>query len=117
MNQLHGQSTVASSHHHAARGFAQTMGLHPAIAALTLSVDVMLFGAETVTLGTFMPLSLAVSGGLGFIAYRAQLHWYGDDEESAKLKACILALLTAIPTALPMFLYVPAGFVGLFRRR
>ena len=114
MNQLH-QPTVAGSHH-AARGLAQSFGLHPAVAALTLTLDSMLFGAETVTLGLSLPLSLGVSAALGAIAYKAQCHWYGDDDESAKLKAGILALLCAIPTALPMFLYVPAGLVGLFRR-
>ncbi len=116
MNQLHGQPTVASSHHHAARGLAQTFGIHPAMAALTLTLDWMVFGAETVTLGMSLPFSAAVSTALGFIAYRAQIHWYGDDNESAALKAGILALLMAIPTGLPAFLYLPAGFIGFFRR-
>jgi hypothetical protein len=103
-------------HHHAARGLAQTFGIHPAMAALTLTLDWMLFGAETVTLGMSLPISAAVSTALGFIAYRAQIHWYGDDNESAALKAGILALLMAIPTGLPAFLYLPAGFIGFFRR-
>lgn len=116
MNQVHGQSTVTSSHHHAARGLAQSFGLHPSVAALSLCIDQMLFAGEIVTLGMSLPLSLGVSGALGVITYRAQKAWFHDDEESAKLKAGILALLCAIPTALPMFLYVPAGIVGLFRR-
>ena len=69
-----------------------------------------------VTLGLSFPISAAVSTALGFIAYRAQIHWYGDDEESAALKAGILALLMAIPTGLPAFLYMPAGVIGFFRR-
>lgn len=116
MNHVHGQPTVASSHHHAARGLAQTFGIHPAICALTLTLDWMVFGAETVTLGMSLPISAAVSTALGFIAYRAQIHWYGDDNESAALKAGILALLMVIPTGLPSLLYVPWGFVGFFRR-
>lgn len=116
MNQLHQPTIAGSHHHHAARGLAQSFGLHPAVAALTLTLDSMLFGAETVTLGMFWPISLGVSAALGVITYRAQKAWFGDDDESAKLKAGILALLCAIPTALPMFLYVPAGIVGLFRR-
>ena len=116
MNHVHGQPTTAGSHHHATRGLAQTFGIHPAMAALTLTLDWMLFGAETVTLGMSFPISAAVSTALGFIAYRAQIHWYGDDEESASLKAGILALLMAIPTGLPAFLYMPAGFIGFFRR-
>ena len=103
-------------HHHAARGLAQSFGIHPAIAALTLTLDWMLFGAETVTLGMSLPISAAVSTALGFIAYRAQIHWYGDDTESAALKAGILGLLMMIPTGLPSALYLPAGFIGFFRR-
>ena len=117
MNHVHGQQTTAGSHHHATRGFAQAFGLHPAVAALTLTLDSMLFAGETVTLGMSLPFSIGVSAALGAIAYKAQVHWYGDDDESAKLKAGILALLTAIPSALPLVLYVPAGCVGLFRRR
>jgi hypothetical protein len=41
------------------------------------------------------------------------MHWFGDDSESATIKAMILAFLCAIPTPLPAFLYVPAGVVGL----
>ena len=117
MNQFHGEPTTVPSHHHATRGFAQAFGLHPAVAALTLTLDSMVYAGEMVTLGLFLPISLAVSAALGAIAYKAQRHWYGDDDESAKLKAGILALLMAIPTGLPAFLYLPAGVIGLFRRR
>jgi hypothetical protein len=103
--------------HLASRGFAATFGIHPAIALLTLAIDSMLFGGEVMSLGAILPLSIAVSAALGYIAYRAQMKWYGDDKESAAIKAAILALLTAIPTALPAFLYVPAGVIGLFNRK
>jgi len=104
-------------HHHAGRGLAQSFGLHPAVAALTLTLDTMLWGAEVGTLGLSLPISLGVSGALGVIAYRAQKSWYGDEDESAKLKAWIIALLMAIPTGLPAALYLPWGFAGFFRRR
>jgi len=40
--------TVPDANHHqvAARGFGQTFGLHPAIAALAVTVDLMLHAAE-----------------------------------------------------------------------
>ena len=106
-------------HHAAARGFAQTFGLHPAIGLLTIVVDWMLFGPEALSgFTSTLFLSIPVSAVLGFITYRAQRKWYGDDDESAKLKALgSLALLTAIPSPLPGFLYVPAGMVGFFRRK
>jgi hypothetical protein len=68
---------------------------------------------EFVTMGLLFPLSLLAGIALGFIAYRAQMKWYGDDSESAMIKAVMLALLTAIPTALPSLLYGTAGLIGL----
>jgi hypothetical protein len=103
----------SEAHQVAQRGFGQTWGLHPGITLLTLVLDTMLFGANAATLGAFFPVSLAAACVLGFITYRAQMRWYGDDVEDARIKAVILALLTAIPTPLPAFLYVPAGVVGL----
>lgn len=103
-------------HQHAGRGLAQSFGLHPAVALLTVIVDSMLFTGEVVTLGAGWLLSLLVSAVVGFLAFRAQVAWYGDDEESATIKAGILALLTAIPSALPSFIYLPMGFIGFFRR-
>lgn len=101
------------SHQVAQRSFGQVWGLHPGITLLILVVDTMLFGANAATLGALFPVSLAAACVLGFITYRAQMRWYGDDAENARIKAVILAFLTAIPTPLPAFLYVPAGVVGL----
>jgi len=101
-------------HQAAARGFGQIFGLYPAIAFLTLIVDTILFGGEAVSLGTSLPVSVAAAAVLGYIAYKAQMKWYGDDDESAKIKAFILAFLTAIPTPLPAIVYVPSGIVGFF---
>lgn len=100
----------------ATRGFAQTFGLHPLVAFLTVCTDMMLFGGEAVTLGTAVGFSFLVSIAVAYLAYRAQMKFYGDDSEAAMIKAGVLGLLTAIPTAIPMFLYVPAGVIGFFRR-
>ena len=101
--------------HHAAgaRGFSQIFGIHPAIAFLTLIVDMMLFGGEIATMGAILPVSIGAGCVLGFIAYLAQRSWYGDDKESAIIKGLILGLLTAIPTPLPAILSVPSGIIGL----
>ena|ERR1022692_478717 len=109
--------SASGAHHVAARGFAQIFGLHPAIAFLTFIVDSMLFAGEVGTLGAILPLSIAAGVVLGIITFMAQKKWYGDDIESAFIKALILAFLTAIPTNLPAFVYVPAGIVGFFRRK
>jgi len=103
--------------HDAVQGFAQRVGLHPAPAFLIIGVDTMLFPSVGLSLGTLWPVALGAGLILGFITYRTQRHWYGDDKESARIKALIVAFLTAIPTPLPYALFVPAGIVGLFRRK
>lgn len=113
-----GSSTpTASTPHHPARGFAQKFGLHPGMAALTLAVDSMLFAGELASAGLGVILSVPVSAAVGLLTYRAQLRWFGDDADSAAIKGGCVALLTAIPSALPCWLYLPAGFIGLLRRR
>jgi hypothetical protein len=100
-------------HQLAGRSFGQVWGLHPGNTLLVLVVDTMLFGAQVASLGTLFPVALAVAGVLGFITYWSQMRWYHDDSQSAAIKAAIVALVTAIPSPLPAFLYVPAGLVGL----
>lgn len=95
------------------RRFGQMFGLDPRIAFLTLIVDMMLNAGDLVSMGLLLPVSIAAGLVLGFVVYRAQISWYGDDEESAKIKAIILGLLTAIPTPIPEVLYIPAGLLGL----
>jgi hypothetical protein len=107
---------VASDHEQPARhsgGFAQLFGLDPRIAFLTFTVDMMLFGGAVLTFGLLIPVSLVAGIVLGFITYRAQMKWYGDDRESALIKGVVIGLLTAIPTPLPAIVYVPSGVLGL----
>jgi len=96
--------------------FAQMFGLDPRVAFLTLIVDMMLNAGDLLSGGLLEPVSIAAGLVLGYIVYKAQIHWYGDDKESAKIKALILGLLTAIPTPIPEILYVPAGLLGLYHR-
>ena len=104
-------------HQVAARGFAQSFGLHPAVAFVTVAADLMLHAADVVSAGLLIPLSAAAGVVLAIIAFLAQRKWYSDDDQSAFIKALIVGLLTAIPSPLPYVLFVPAGIVGLFRRR
>jgi hypothetical protein len=97
----------------AARGFGQIFGLDPRIAFLTFIVDMMLFGGEVATLGAIVAFSVVAGLALGFVTYKAQMKWYGDDRESAIIKGIVVALLTGIPTPLPAILYIPCGILGL----
>jgi zinc-ribbon domain len=94
--------------------FSQLFGLDPRIAFLTLIVDMMLNAGELISMGLLLPVSVAAGVVLGYVVYRAQINWYGDDKESARIKALVLGLLTAIPTPIPEILYIPAGILGLF---
>jgi hypothetical protein len=96
------------------RRFGRLFGLDPRVAVLTLIVDMMLNAGDLATMGLLLPVSILAGIVLGFVVYRAQINWYGDDQESARIKAIILGLLTAIPTPIPEILYLPAGIVGLF---
>src|SRR5579875_2307598 len=96
------------------RRFGQVFGLDPRIALLTLAVDAMLNAGDLATMGLLLPVSIAAGVVLGYIVYKAQINWYGDDKESARIKGFVLGLLTAIPTPIPEILYIPAGLVGLF---
>lgn len=97
------------------RRFGRLFGLDPRIAFLALIVDMMLNAGDIVSMGMLLPVSIAAGFVMGYVTYRAQINWYGDDPESAKIKAIILGLLTAIPTPIPEILYIPAGVVGLVR--
>lgn len=107
MRNVHDPSVQAS------RGLSQLFGLDPRIAFLMFIVDMMLFGGEVLTFGLLIPVAMAAGAVLGFITYRAQRRWYGDDHDAALIKGAIVGLLTAIPTPLPALLYVPSGILGL----
>lgn len=102
---------------HPVKGFSQQFGIHPLVAVMTLATDSMLFTGELATAGIGIILSVPVSAAVGLLTYRAQMRFYNDDADSAAIKGGILALLCAIPTVLPSWLYLPAGFIGLLRRR
>lgn len=97
----------------APRHFAQLFGLDPRVAFLTLIIDMMLNAGDLATMGLLLPVSIAAGIILGYVVYKAQINWYGDDKESARIKATILGILTAIPTPIPEVFYVPAGVLGL----
>jgi hypothetical protein len=102
------------------RGLAATFGLDPRVAVLTVIVDMMVFGGDAITLGALIPIGIAVGAALAFIVYKIQMKWYGDDHDSALIKALIVGLLTAIPAPLGPFFAIPGGLLGIvnaIRRR
>jgi hypothetical protein len=108
---------LAHRHNLAARGFTQMFGLHPGMAFLTIVVDSMVFSGDIVSAGLLLPVAFGAAAVLGIITGMAQKGWYGDENRDAVIKGLIVALLTAIPSPLPYVLFIPAGIVGLFRRK
>jgi hypothetical protein len=121
-------SGVAYADHATARGFGNIFGLHPAVAFFTIAVNLMLFGKDGLALvlapataGGDIPVALLVSvavGALvGYVTYLGQMKWHAEDHESARIKALITGVLTAIPTGLPGMLFGSAALAGLLWRR
>jgi hypothetical protein len=103
--------------HGASKALDQIFGIDPRVAFLAFVVDLMLFGTAAATMGITLPIliPLAMVAGvvLGRITYKAQVKWYGDDHDSAMIKAGIIGLLTAIPVGIPAIVWVPSGILGL----
>jgi hypothetical protein len=112
---LPGEGRDALPQHAASQSLAQTFGLDMRAAILTVLVDLMVFGLDTVSFEILLPVGIVVAGVLGFIIYRIQTTWYGDGKDSAFIKAMIIFLLTAIPAPLSPFVAVPGGIVGIVK--
>lgn len=97
----------------ATRGFAQLFGLDIRAAALVFIIDLIVFTGDALSFGVLLPLGVVVASVLGFIVYKIQSKWYGDDHDSALIKALIVFLLTAIPLPISSIIAVPGGILGL----
>jgi hypothetical protein len=106
---------VTSPQGAASKGLAQMFGLDIRAAILAVLVDVMVFTGDAASLGALLPFSVCVAGALGFITYKIQRRWYGDDHDSALIKAMIIGLLTAIPVPLTALIAIPSGMVGIVK--
>ena len=121
-------SEISHPDHATARGLGNVFGLYPGIACFTVAVNLMLFGKDGLALvlagptaGGDIPIALFISVAagavVGYVTYLGQMKWYSDDRESAKIKALITGVLTAIPTGLPGVLFGSAALAGLFLRK
>jgi hypothetical protein len=99
----------------AAKGLAQMFGLDFRAAILTVIVDLMLFAGDVATLGALTPIGVGVAGALAYIVYRMQIKWYGDDHDSALIKAMVVGLLTVIPVPLTPLIAIPGGLIGVVK--
>lgn len=101
-------------------GFVQTFGLDIRVAILAVVIDFLAFSGDIVSLGALYVVEIGAAIVLTFITYKIQRAWYGDDHDSALIKALVIGLLTAIPVPITGIVAGPGGFLGLihlFRRR
>jgi len=105
---------LLSPHTAASRGLARMFGLDARAAVLAVLVDLMVFGGDTFSLETLLPLGVAVAAALGFVVYKIQRKWCNDDRDSAIVKAMIVGILTAIPVPLTPLVAIPGGIIGAF---
>jgi len=106
----------AAAPEQSSRGLCQMFGLDPKVAFLTVLIDAMVFGADTFSMELLLPIGIGVAAVLGVIVYLAQKKWYGDDKESALIKALIIFVLTAIPVPLGPFIAIPGGVIGIVKK-
>jgi hypothetical protein len=121
-------SGVPNADHAMAHGLGNIFGLHPAVAFFTMGVNLMLFGKDGLALALALPtgggdlapallISVGVGALVGYVTYLGQMKWYTEDHESAKIKALITGVLTAIPTGLPGMLFGSAALAGMLLRK
>jgi hypothetical protein len=104
----------------ASRGLAGMFGLDIRAAFLAIFVDMMVFGVDTFSVETLIPLGIGIATVLGFIVYKIQRKMAGDDHDTALIKSLSIALLTAIPVPLTPLVAIPGGLLGIvnsMRRR
>ena len=98
---------------HSNSGFFQKFGIDVRAALLAIAVDFLVFSGSVASLGMLLPVAFGAACVLTFITYKIQRSWYGDDPDSAIIKAAILGLLTAIPVPIASIVAGPGGIIGL----
>lgn len=98
---------------HSNSGFFQKFGIDVRAALLAIAVDFLVFSGSVASLGMLLPVAFGAACILTFITYKIQRSWYGDDPDSAIIKAAILGLLTAIPVPIASIVAGPGGIIGL----
>lgn len=90
----------------------RTMGLHPLVAFGMIAIDAMLFGAEGISAGLGIPVTIAIALVLIIPCVLTQKYAFHDNWGAALGKGIMVGLLTAIPTPLPSALIMGGGVVG-----
>ncbi len=96
----------------ALKKISRSFGLHPLVGFGMFAVDMMLFGAETLTFELTWPISVAVGAALTIPSILIQRHSFQDSWGAAIGKGLLVGVLTAIPTPLPALIPLLGGTLG-----
>jgi len=96
----------------ALKKLSQSLGLHPLVGFGMFAVDMMLFGAETLTFELTWPISVAVGAALTIPSILIQRHSFKDSMGASIGKGMLVGVLTAIPTPLPALVPLLGGTLG-----
>ena len=91
---------------------SSSIGLHPLVGFGMFAIDMMLFGAETITFELTWPISVVVGAALTIPSILIQRHSFKDDWGAAIGKGLLVGVLTGIPTALPALVPLLGGALG-----
>ena len=91
---------------------ADTLGIHPLNAAVLIALDFMLFSGEMASGFLLTVLSMMVAFMLVLPSMLVQRFAYKDGWILSFAKSLFLAILTAIPTALPSTITAALGVTG-----
>jgi hypothetical protein len=94
--------------------FCQSIGIHPLVGIAMFGIDWMLFLAEGSTLGGSWVISIGVACVLTIPCILVQRYGFKDEWGLAIGKGLMIGCLTAVPTALPSFVPLIGGGLGLF---
>jgi hypothetical protein len=92
----------------------QSVGLSPFVGFGMFAIDWMLFAAEGSTLGTSWFISIGFACVLTIPCILIQRYGFKDEWGLAIGKGLMIGCLTAVPTALPSFVPLIGGGLGLF---
>ena len=91
---------------------SRSFGLHPLVGFGMFAVDMMLFGAETLTFELTLPLSVGIGAALTIPSILIQRYSFKDEWGAAIGKGMLIGVLTAIPTSLPSMVPLLGGALG-----
>jgi len=96
----------------ALKKISKSFGLHPLVGFGMFAIDMMLFGAETLTFELTWPISVAVGAALSIPSILIQRHSFKDSWGAAVGKGLLIGVLTGIPTPLPALVPLLGGALG-----